>query len=87
MNNGIDTIRGSGNVFRDLSLPGADHEQLRAMLVARIIGVMDDRRLTAHSASKSTGITAADFTCIRQVKIDCFNIDRLTRVLSDWSRR
>ena len=34
-------IRGSGNVFRDLGLPDAGREQLRTLLAAKIIGVLD----------------------------------------------
>ena len=37
MNDDMDIIRGSGNVFRDLGHPDADREQLRALLAAKII--------------------------------------------------
>ncbi len=47
-----DMIRGSGNVFHDLGHPDADLEQLRALLAARIIGVLDERKLTVHAHRK-----------------------------------
>jgi predicted XRE-type DNA-binding protein len=78
----FDIIRGSGNVFRDLGYPDADREQLRALLAARIIAVLDERKLTVRAAHEATGIAAADFSRIRQAKLDRFTIDRLMAVLS-----
>jgi len=77
----MDIIQGSGNVFRDLGHPDADREQLRALLAAQIIGVLDDRKLTVHAAHELTGVAAADFSCIRKAKIDRFTVDRLMTVL------
>ena len=82
MSNDDDIIRGSGNVFRDLGHPDADREQLRALLAARIIGVLDERKLTVRAAHELTGIAAADFSRIRQAKLDRFTIDRLMAVLA-----
>ena len=78
----FDIVRGSGNVFRDLGHPDADREQLRALLAARIIAVLDERKLTVRAAHEATGIAAADFSRIRQAKLDRFTIDRLMAVLS-----
>jgi predicted XRE-type DNA-binding protein len=77
-----DIIRGSGNLFRDLSRAEADREQLRALLAARIIGVLDDRKLTVRAAHDATGIAAADFSRIRNARLDRFTIDRLMTILS-----
>jgi predicted XRE-type DNA-binding protein len=82
MNDEIEIIRGSGNVFRDLGHPDADREQLRALLAARIIGVLDDRKLTVRAAHELTGIAAADFSRIRRAKLDRFTIDRLMSILA-----
>ena len=78
----MDIIRGSGNVFRDLGHPDADREQLRALLAARIIGVLDDRKLTVRAAHEVTGIAAADFSRIRKAKLGRFTIDRLMAILA-----
>jgi hypothetical protein len=56
MSDDMDIVRGSGNVFRDLGRPDADREQLRALLAAQIIGVLDDRKLTVRAAYEMTGI-------------------------------
>ena len=78
----FDVIRGSGNVFRDLGHADADREQLRALLAAKIIGVLEDRKLTVRGAQELTGIAAADFSRIRRAKLDRFTIDRLMTVLA-----
>jgi len=56
MSDDMDIIRGSGNLFRDLGHPDADREQLRALLAAEIIGVLEDRKLTVRAAETLTGI-------------------------------
>ena len=82
MSDEIEIIRGSGNVFRDLGHPDADREQLRALLAAKIIGVLDDLKLTVGAAQELTGVAAADFSRIRKANLGRFTIDRLMRILS-----
>jgi predicted XRE-type DNA-binding protein len=82
MSDDTDMIRGSGNVFRDLSHPDADREQLRALLAARITGVLDERKLTVRAAQDITGVAAADFSRIRKANLGRFTIDRLMTILS-----
>lgn len=77
----IELIRGSGNVFADFGHSNATVEQLKAILAAGIIGVLDDRDLTVRQASSITGVAAADFSRIRQAKLERFTIDRLMRIL------
>jgi predicted XRE-type DNA-binding protein len=82
MSDDMDIIRGSGNVFRDLGHPDADREQLRALLAAKIIGVLDDRKLTVRAAQEVTGVAAADFSRIRKANLGRFTIDRLMTILA-----
>ncbi len=77
----IEVVRGSGNVFRDFGHPDADREQLRAILAAKIIGVLDDRGLSVRDAQALTGIAAADFSRIRRANLGRFTIDRLMTIL------
>ena len=65
----MELIRGSGNVFRDFNLPNADLEQLRSILAAQIIGVLDERQLTVRKAGELTCIAAADFSRIRRTRL------------------
>lgn len=74
-------VRGSGNVFADFEAPDASLRQFRAILAAEIIKMLDAEGLTVRDAEARTGIAAADFSRIRQVKLDRFTIDRLMRIL------
>lgn len=78
----FDIVRGSGNVFRDLGHPDSDKEQLRALLAAEIIGILDERQLTVRAAQEVTGVAAADFSRIRNARLGRFTIDRLMAILS-----
>ena len=81
MNDDFELVRGSGNVFRDLNLPNPELEQFRAMLAAQVIKTLDAQKLSVREAERLTGIAAADFSRIRQVKLDRFTIDRLMTIL------
>jgi predicted XRE-type DNA-binding protein len=78
----LEIIRGSGNVFADFGYANANAEQLKATLAAEIISVLDDKGFTVRKAEAITGIAAADFSRIRQAKLDRFTIDRLMTILN-----
>ena len=78
----IEVVRGNGNAFRDFGRPNADLEQLRSILAARIIRVLDDRGLTVRKAGQITGIAAADFSRIRRANLARFTVDRLMTILA-----
>jgi len=82
----IELVRGSGNVFADFDAPDANLRQLRAILAAEIVKALDKESLTVRDAEARTGIAAADFSRIRQVKLDRFTIDRLMRILDRLNR-
>jgi predicted XRE-type DNA-binding protein len=77
----FDVIRGSGNVFRDLKRINADVEQLKAILAAQIIKILDARSLTVRAAGEATEMAAADFSRIRKAKLGHVTIDRLMTIL------
>lgn len=79
-NEEIELVRGSGNVFRDFGTANADAEQLRSILAAQIIKVLDERELTVRAAEGLTGIAATDFSRIRQANLGRFTIDILNRL-------
>jgi predicted XRE-type DNA-binding protein len=82
MKKDVEIVRGSGNVFRDLGHPNPDLEQLRAILAARIIKVLDGRGLSVRRAHELTGIAAADFSRIRNANLGRFTVDRLMTILN-----
>jgi len=75
-------VRGSGNVFRDLGEPDADVKQAKAILAARIIGILDDRQLSTRQAAEVVGIDQSEFVRIRNANLDRFTIDRLMRIVN-----
>ncbi len=77
----IELVRGSSNPFADFGYHNANVEQLKATLAANIIGVLDDRALTAPQAERITGMAAAQFSCIREASLDAFTIDKLMQIL------
>ena len=81
MNDDLELVHGSGNVFRDFGSPDADLEQARALLAAKIIAVLDERGLGAQAAAAMTGVAASEFSRIRNVKLDRFTIDRMISLL------
>jgi len=81
MKDDIEIVKGSGNVFRDLNHPNPDLEQLRAILAAQIIKVIDGKELSVRKAAEITGIAAADFSRIRQANLGRFTVDRLMTIL------
>ena len=83
----LEIIRGSGNVFRDLGHKSADIEQLKAMLAAEIIKILNRDGLSVRGAQARTGIAAADFSRIRNAELGRFTTDRLLSVLNRLGSR
>lgn len=78
----IELVKGSGNVFRDFGHAAADVEQLKGILAAKIIGVLDDRKLSVRKAEGLTGVKASEFSRIRNAHLGRFTVDRLMTVLN-----
>src|SRR5437763_14353326 len=83
----LESIRGIGNVFRDLGRQNADVEQLRALLAAEIIKALDREELTVRAAQTRTGFAAADFSRIRNADLARFTADRLVSILNRLGSR
>ena len=57
-------------------------KQLKALLAAEIIKALDRDELTVRAAQQRTGIMAADFSRIRNAKLDRFTLDRLIGIIN-----
>ena len=77
---GLEVVRGSGNVFRDLGHENADAEQFKAILAGEIIKALDREHLTVRGAHGRTGIAAADFSRIRNAELERFSVDRMMTI-------
>ena len=86
-NERLDITRGSGNVYRDFGQPNADLLQLKAILAAEIIKLLDRQALSVREAHARTGIAAADFSRIRTADLDRFTVDRLMTVMNRLGHR
>ena len=86
MSNDLELVHGSGNVFRDFGHPDAEILQLKAILAGKIIDVLDARNITVRRAHELTGFAAADFSRVRQAKLQRFTLDRLIAMLSKLDR-
>ncbi|QBQ54101.1 helix-turn-helix domain-containing protein [Nitrosococcus wardiae] len=87
MSEDIEIVRGSGHVFHDFGHPNADVEQAKAILAAKIIGVLEDSGLSTRQAEEVTGVNHSEFVRIRRVKLDRFTIDRLITILNRLHQR
>jgi predicted XRE-type DNA-binding protein len=86
-NEKMEVVRGSGNVFRDLGHASPDVEQLKAILAAEIIKMLDRQGLTVRAAHTRTGIAAADFSRIRSADLGRFTLDRLVSIINRLGSR
>jgi predicted XRE-type DNA-binding protein len=83
----LEVVRGSGNVFRDLGHASPDVEQLKAILAAEIIKMLDREGLSVRGAHTRTGIAAADFSRIRNADLGRFTLDRLMSIINRLGSR
>ena len=83
----MEVVRGSGNVFRDLGRADADVLQLKAILAAEIIKMIDKKQLTVRAAHAETGVAAADFSRIRNADLGRFTVDRLISIINQLGAR
>jgi predicted XRE-type DNA-binding protein len=81
MNEDFELVRGSGNVFRDLGRPNADLAQARAIIAAKIIHIMEVRKLSTRDAEKLTGVAHTEFSRIRNTQLSRFTLDRMILIL------
>ena len=83
----IEVVRGSGNVFRDFGRASADADQMKAVLAAEIIKMLDREKLSVRVARTRTGIAAADFSRIRNADLGRFTVDRLMSIINRLGSR
>jgi predicted XRE-type DNA-binding protein len=83
----LEIVRGSGNVFRDFGVLDSDVAQLKAILAAEIIVLLDRELSTVRAAHARTGIAAADFSRIRNADLGRFTVDRLVTIINRLGAR
>jgi predicted XRE-type DNA-binding protein len=81
IDDGMEMILGSGNLYRDLGYADADIRQAKALLAAQIIKVLDSEKLSTRQAEARSGVAHSEFVRIRNVNLARFTIDRLVMIL------
>jgi predicted XRE-type DNA-binding protein len=82
MEDDFELIHGSGNIYRDFGRPNAGLLQARAIIAAKIIGILDERKLTTREAERLTGVSHSEFSRIRNAQLRRFTLDRMILILS-----
>ncbi len=80
-NDDSELVHGSGNVYRDFGRPNAGLAQARAITAAKIIAILDERRLSTRDAAKLTGVSHTEFSRIRNTQLSRFTLDRMINIL------
>jgi predicted XRE-type DNA-binding protein len=80
-NDDVELIKGSGNVYRDFGHANAGLEQARAIIAAKIIQTLDDRKLSTRDAEKLTGVAYTEFSRIRNAELRRFTLGRMITIL------
>ena len=71
----------SGNVFKDLGVPGPEEHVVKAQLVFKIHTLMKARRLTQVEAATLFGVRQPDVSKMLRGEFRQFSVERLLRFL------
>jgi predicted XRE-type DNA-binding protein len=83
----LEVIRGSGNIYRDFDIADADVRQLKAILAAEIINMLDRGELSVRKAQGLTGIDAGDFSRVRNADFRRISVERLMAMINGLGSR
>lgn len=81
-----DITRGSGNVFVDLNLPGAEERQTKLWLAHALNAVIDAQRLTQDMAAVRLALNQPKVSALRNYKLEGFSVERLMTLLNALDR-
>ena len=87
MNEKLDIVKGSGNLFRDMGEKDADVKQTKALLAAEILRILDKETLSVRAAEKVSGYNYSDFSRIRNAELTRFTIDKLMMITNALNRK
>ncbi|MBE0597961.1 MAG: XRE family transcriptional regulator [Desulfuromonadales bacterium] len=83
----LEIVRGSGNIYRDFDVPGADVRQLKSILAAEIIKTLDKEGFTVRKAQSVTGFDAGDFSRVRNADFRRISVERLMAMINRLGSR
>jgi predicted XRE-type DNA-binding protein len=82
----VKVIVGSGNVFADLGLTGADELLLKSNMVIELRRLIKSRKLTQTAAAKTIGISQPDLSHLLKGRFRGYSVERLMRMLTAFDR-
>jgi predicted XRE-type DNA-binding protein len=77
---------GSGNIFADLGLPGAEEHHLKAALVVQLKRLIAEYELTQSAAAKKIGIKQPDLSNILRGHFRGHSVEKLMRLLTAFEQ-
>lgn len=83
----LELIRGSGNIYRGFNMADADVRQLKAILAAEIIKMLDKDELSVRKAQSLTRIDAGDFSRVRNADFRRISVERLVAMINGLGSR
>ena len=77
---------GSGNVFKDLGLKNPEELLAKAKLAARIVQILEERKVTQTQAAQLLGVDQPKVSLLYRGRLDDFSVERLMRFLTALHR-
>lgn len=77
----MELVHGSGNIFRDLGRAHPEARQLKAILAAQVLRVLDEAGLSTRKAQELSGFDHGDFSRVRRARLERFTVERLIAML------
>jgi predicted XRE-type DNA-binding protein len=77
---------GSGNVFKDLGLKNPEELLAKAKLAARIVQILEERKISQTQAAKLLGVDQPKVSLVYRGRLDDFSVERLMRFLTALHR-
>jgi predicted XRE-type DNA-binding protein len=77
----LQIVDGSANLYRDLGEPWADLKYAKTELAIEIVKILDAENLSTRQAEARTGVSHSEFSRIRRPSLRRFTIDRLMIIL------
>jgi predicted XRE-type DNA-binding protein len=79
-------IPGSGNVFKDLRLPGAEEKQTKVRLAVTINQIIATANLSQAAASEVLKVDQPKISALANYRLDGFSVERMMNFLNSLGR-
>ncbi len=79
-------MRGSGNVFADLGLPGADEKRTKVRLAVALNQALKSRHVSQTEAAELLNINQPKISALMNYRLQGFSVERLMHFLNALGR-